>query len=99
MSTEMHNITVRIMNRELKIQCPKEKIKELQESATYLEEKMSDLVSSGQPFSMEKVAIVTALNVVRDLMTLKRQDKTYLQAVTHRLRELKDKIEQEVVGC
>jgi cell division protein ZapA len=98
MATEMNAITIKILNRDIKVQCPSDKVRELQESAIYLEEKMMDLVgdNNSKSFNMEKVAIVTALNVVRELKSLKRQDKIDLQAVTNRLRELKNKIEQEL---
>lgn len=98
MSTEIHTVTVRIMNRETKIQCPRDKIKELQEAAVYLEEKMIGLAVGDNAFSLDKTAMVAALNIVRELMALKRQDKTYLHVVAHRLRELKNKIEQELVN-
>ena len=92
-------ITVQIMGREFKIQCPENKVKELEESAEYVDKKIHDLGLDDQVLHRENVLVIMALNIARELLDYKSnhvQEKSYLSLVGQNLRELKMKIEQEL---
>lgn len=92
-------INVQIMGRTFSIQCPESKVKELEESAEYVDKKIHDLALDDQVIHRENVLVIMALNIARELLDQKNnrsQETNYLSLVGQSLRELKAKIDQEL---
>ena len=66
-------ITVTISDQEFKIRCSELEVELLNRSAAYLDIKMSELKKSSPSLPKEKIAIMTALNIVSDF--LRREDE------------------------
>ncbi len=64
-------VTVRIMSREYTVACPPEEHEALVASADYLNERMNAIRRRGKALGAERVAVMTALNLARDLLALK----------------------------
>ena len=64
-------VTVRIMSREYTVACPPEEHEALVASADYLNERMTAIRRRGKALGAERVAVMTALNLARDLLALK----------------------------
>lgn len=64
-------ITVKVLDKDIKVGCPKEEEAALLESAKYLNEQMK-IVRDAGVMGTDKIAIMAALNITRDLL----KDKT-----------------------
>jgi len=64
-------VTVRIMSREYTVACPAEEHEALVASADYLNERMTGIRRRGKALGAERIAVMTALNLARELLTLK----------------------------
>ncbi|QLH42571.1 MAG: cell division protein ZapA [Coxiellaceae bacterium] len=74
MSDANNSITVKILGKEYKIKCPPEKVAELQESAHYLDKMMQEIRDSGAVLSVDRIAVLAALNISHEMLILKKQN-------------------------
>lgn len=70
-STQGLTVTVRIMGREYTVMCPQDEHEALVASAEYLNERMSAIRKRGKALGVERIAVMAALNIARELLTIK----------------------------
>jgi cell division protein ZapA len=87
-----NTITIHIMDRELKIKCPKDKTSELQEAATYLDNKMREIHQGNKLITIDRVAITAALNITNELILTKQQSQLIIRDLNQRLTNIKNKL-------
>lgn len=68
---EPMSITVRIMGKEYAVVCPAEEHEALVKSADFLNERMTTIRKRGKALGTEKIAVMAALNIARELLELK----------------------------
>jgi len=64
-------VTVRIMGREYTVACPQEGHEALVTSADFLNERMNAVRRRGKALGAERIAVMVALNLTRELLALK----------------------------
>lgn len=69
--TDPMTVTVRIIAREYAVTCPPEEHDGLVASADYLNERMTAIRRRGKALGAERIAVMTALNLARELLALK----------------------------
>lgn len=72
-SKENTQLTVRILSRDYQISCPENEREALLASAEYLSKRMSSIHKKGKTLGMERIAVMTALNMARDLIEHEKQ--------------------------
>lgn len=92
--TEANSIAVKILGQEYKIKCPPDKIAELQESAVYLDRMMQEIRESSTILSLDRIAVIAALNTAHDMLILKKQKHAYIDSLSKRIQDLQQKIQQ-----
>ncbi len=93
MNEEMVNMEVEIMGKTYQIKCPEAEAHSLKNSAQYLEEKMRDMRDNGNVLSIDRLAVITALNVVHQLLTLEHQKLVQGQSLKQRISHIQSRIE------
>ena len=93
MAAQDEVLTVKLLDKELKLRCPQEKIAELQKAAYYLDNKMREIRDNSKVISHEKIAQMAALNISYDLLALQKQNDLYIESMGARIRELAKRIE------
>ena len=71
MSQVVDGVKVSIMGRDFAVACKDEQRQALTEAAIHLDKKMREIHKSGKVIGMEKCAIMAALNITHELLTLK----------------------------
>src|SRR5690349_21749044 len=92
MSNELSDTAIQIMGKVYQIKCPEADVSALHKAAQYLEEKMHMMRDAGV-VSLDRVAIITALNVVHQLLTVEKQKNHYFQSINQRIMDLQGKVE------
>jgi cell division protein ZapA len=70
MSTLKSNVLdVKILDREFRVACPPDEKAELLDAVTYLDKKMREIRDAGKIASVERIAIMAALNISNELLT------------------------------
>ena len=65
----VQTLEVKILDRELRVACPEDELAELRDAVAYLDRKMRELRDGGKVISVERIAIMAALNIAHELLT------------------------------
>ncbi len=65
----METVTVRILEREYQVACPRDERAALEASARYLDNHMREIQNSGKVLGLERIAVMAALNLANELLT------------------------------
>ena len=71
MSGKTKTLEIKILDRELRIACPEEERGELLDAVAYLDKKMREIRDAGKIVSIERIALMAALNITHELLTTK----------------------------
>lgn len=94
MSESTTNISVHILDKEYQIACPEGEEQSLLESARLLNSKMLDIRQSGKIIGIERIAVMTALNLSNELLNANKEIKQSTEQTKRRLQNLTEKVEQ-----
>jgi len=62
-------LDVTILDREFRVACPEDERAELLEAVSYLDKKMREVRDTGKVATVERIAIMAALNIAHELLT------------------------------
>ena len=93
MELESQPISVTILDREYQFACKPEERKVLQEAAAHLDERMRTIKRDGRLMALERIAVMTALNLSDELLKMQKLEEHRKQNVDHRIRKLADELE------
>ncbi|WP_416885634.1 cell division protein ZapA [Marinospirillum sp.] len=68
MSSDKNTTEITILDRKYLIACPKEEQAALLRSASYLNQKMQEIKRTGKVLSLERLAIMAALNITHEML-------------------------------
>ena len=85
-------VTVRILDREYQVVCAPGERKGLMEAALYLDAQMRQVRESGKLSSVEKIAVMCALNFSDELLKLRQQSVDRSEQVDQRILELAQRL-------
>lgn len=86
------SVPVRIMGKEFTVECPPDEHEALVASAELVNERMNAIRKRGKALGSERIAVMVALNLARELMELKGVEGVAPRAdaaTVERLRQLK----------
>ena len=87
-------VTVRILDREYRVMCTPEQRRNLMESALFLDQQMREIRDSGKVSSIDKIAVMVALNMSEELLKLRQEHVDRREKVDQRIRDLADQLDQ-----
>jgi cell division protein ZapA len=64
-------LEIKILDRELRIACPEDERAELLDAVAYLDKRMREIRDAGKIVSVERIALMAALNITHELLTTK----------------------------
>lgn len=91
-------ISVAILDREYQFACQPEERKALREAADYLDDRMRAIKGEGRLMALERIAVMTALNLADELLRLQKYEKHRQQNVDSRIRMLADELDDALEG-
>ncbi len=98
--TELVPLAVQIMGREYQVSCPADEKEALLESARYLDERMQAIRKRSAGLGIERIAVMTALNMARELVDNNKSGKRRPSArdpeVDERVQQLQLRIDAEL---
>lgn len=85
-------VSVRILDREFKVMCTPSERRGLMEAALFLDSQMREIRESGKLTSMEKIAVMCALNLADELLKARQENTERRDQVDQRVIELARKL-------
>jgi len=92
----MSKVDVRILDRELRVACPEEEQQALKSAVTYLNKKMTGILDTVKIVNVERIAIMSALNIAHELLSTKVGRGIDLADLTRRITAMQAAIDQEL---
>jgi len=86
-------VTVRILDKEYRINCSDQERADLESSARYLDQKMSDIRSSGRVVGLDRIAVMAALNITHELLTNDQKVDGLTLNMSERIQALQNKLD------
>ncbi len=93
---EIAQVSIRVLDKEYMIACPPEEKEALLESARRLNERMRQVRDSGKVLGTERMAVVTALNVIHESVQEQRRQRAAMARIDAEIRRLEDKVSRAV---
>ena len=94
MSSKIKTLDVKILDRELRIACPEEERAELLDAVAYLDKKMREIHETGKIASVERIALMAALNITHELLGMKVGRGVDLADFTRRMNAMQAAIDE-----
>ena len=89
----MTRVSVRLLDREYQVACPADQRSDLLDSAEYLDAKMREVRDSGKVVGLDRIAVISALNIANELIKLRRNGSAVDSDVGTKLRALRERVE------
>ncbi len=87
-------VSLRILEKDYVVACPEEERETLIASAQFFNKKVQEVREGGKVVSNERIAVVSALNIIHEYFQQQQQQADDTRLVNHRIAHLQDKIEQ-----
>ncbi|HTN95285.1 MAG TPA: cell division protein ZapA [Gallionella sp.] len=94
MSNPTKTLDVKILDRELRISCPEEERGELLDAVAYLDKRMREIRDAGKIASVERIALMAALNITHELLGIKVGRGIDLSDFRRRINSMQAAIDQ-----
>ena len=82
------------MGREFRVACPEEEQAGLLEAVDYLNRKMLEIRDAGKVIGLERIAIMAALNIAHELLTVKVGGGFDMGEIKRRMNRMEAVIDQ-----
>ena len=92
MNSEPIPVTIQILDKEYMVSCPPDEREALLESAKLLNSRMREVRESGKVLGTERMAVMTALNVIHEFSTRKVTQDGVISDAAAQLERLENKI-------
>lgn len=87
------SVTVKILDKEYQISCLEHEKNELLSSASYVDQKMRQIKTSGKTLGTDRIAVLSALNIAHELLKLSHVEQT-LAKVDDQLKYIESHVDQ-----
>lgn len=90
---EARPLSVRILEKEYMVACSPEERNELLDSAEFLNGRMREIRDSGKIVGLDRIAVMAALNLAHEVITLRQRELSTEQDVGTRLKTMRERVE------
>jgi cell division protein ZapA len=90
-------LDVNILDREFRVACPNDERGELLDAVKYLDVKMREIRDAGKIASVERIAIMAALNIAHELLTTRVGGGFDLAELKRRMQGMQATIDEALV--
>ena len=94
MSADPKGLQISIMGREFRVACPEDEQEGLLEAVEYLNKKMHEIRDNGKVVGLERIAIMAALNIAHELLSIKVGGGFDLAEVKRRMNHMETILDQ-----
>jgi len=96
MTDKIVNASISILGKTYPIRCPESELASLQQAAEFLNRKMLEVQDSGKVINLERIAIITALNITNQFLQQAQQKDNLMSKITHHISRLQEKLDTVV---
>jgi cell division protein ZapA len=86
-------MTIKLLDKEFVVACPDSEREALVEAARFLDRKLREVRDGGRVIGMERIAVITALNLANELLRDRRERDAAAESYGEGVRRMKDRLE------
>lgn len=86
------SISINVLNKSYQLKCKLNEVERLQQAGAYLDLKMQEVQNAGNAVGFERTAMMAALDVCYELMSIRDERDNYGDEVAERLNALSNRI-------
>jgi cell division protein ZapA len=86
-------VSVRILDKDYRIGCPEGEEEKLLAAARLLDQRMKEIRTGGKVIGTERIAVMVALNLAHEVLSLPNVQGEQADAVSRRIRSLRERVE------
>jgi cell division protein ZapA len=90
---DMAQVSIRILEKEYQFACPASERNDLLNAAEFLNAKMRQIRDSGKVVGLDRIAVMTALNLANELLKSRSQDELMDSSLGLRVKSMRERIE------
>lgn len=99
MASPSDTLSVSILDRDYQFTCPPDEREALKAAALFLDERMREVKSAGNLMSLERIAVMTALNLSDELLKLRSNDQRRKEQVDQRIQMLANELDNALAAA
>lgn len=96
MSEKTVTTTIEILGKLYPIRAAESEVPALIKAAEYLNNKMNEVQESGKAINLERIAIITALNITYQFLQQDSQQNGLIDKINERIHSLQEKLDNAV---
>ncbi len=85
--------TVTLLGKPYVIRCAESEVAALEQAADYLNKRLTDVQESGKAINLERIALITALNITHQFLQLDNQKQSFMGKISQHIANLQDKLD------
>lgn len=85
--------TIEILGKIYPIRCLESELPGLQQAASYLNRQMQEIQNSGKVINLERIAIISALNIAHQFLQYDQQKNSLVTAINKRIGQLHERLD------
>lgn len=90
--SDITTVSVKILDKEYQVSCRQDEVDALTTSARYLDQQMRTIRESGKVFGLDRIAVMTALNLANELLQKRQTESSVQREADTMVRVLTDRI-------
>jgi cell division protein ZapA len=94
MSEKAKTLEVNIMGRNYRVSCAEDEREALRTAVTYVDRKMTEIKASSKVAGTERVAVMAALNIANELLSIKLGTGFDIAELKRRMNSVQSKLDQ-----
>lgn len=99
MASPSDTLSVSILDRDYQFTCPPDERDALKAAALFLDERMREVKSAGNLMALERIAVMTALNLSDELLKLRSTDQRRKEQVDQRIQMLANELDNALAAA
>ena len=96
MAETVDTIEVTLLGRSYRVACEEKERESLMQAVAYLDSKMSDIRNAGKITGSERIAVMAALNVAHELLSMRLGGGFDLGKAKRRIHAIESKIDEAI---
>ena len=90
---EATRVSVRILDKDYFVACPKEERSDLIDSAAFLNSRMKEIRDTGKVVGADRIAVMAALNIANEMLRQRERDHGSHSELGARIKMLRERVE------
>lgn len=91
---ETTTVSVKILDKEYQVSCRMDEVDALTASARYLDQQMRQIRESGKVFGLDRIAVMTALNLANELLQKRNAVEEATRETQVKVRQLSERVDE-----